>query len=53
MKAVDGQADQYALAATAYHLMTGSAPFVSTNPTVVISQHLSAHRRRSWPDIRN
>lgn len=41
-EAVDGQADQYALAATAYHLMTGSAPFVSTNPTVVISQHLSA-----------
>lgn len=41
-EAVDGKADQYALAATAYHLMTGSAPFVSTNPTVVISQHLSA-----------
>lgn len=41
-EAVDGKADQYALAATAYHLITGSAPFVSTNPTVVISQHLSA-----------
>lgn len=39
---LDGRADQYALAATAYHLLTGSPPFHHTNPAVVISQHLSA-----------
>lgn len=39
---IDGHADQYALAATAYHLLTGSAPFDNTNPTAVISAHLSA-----------
>ena len=39
---MDGQADQYALAATAYHLITGAAPFVNTNPAVVITQHLSS-----------
>ena len=39
---VDGHADQYALAATAYHLLTGSAPFDNTNPAAVISAHLSA-----------
>jgi serine/threonine protein kinase, bacterial len=39
---LDGRADQYALAATAFHLLTGSPPFQHTNPAVVISQHLSA-----------
>jgi serine/threonine-protein kinase len=39
---IDGRADQYALAATAYHLMTGSAPFTNSNPAVVIGQHLSS-----------
>jgi serine/threonine protein kinase, bacterial len=39
---LDGRADQYALAATAYHLLTGSPPFHHSNPAVVISQHLSA-----------
>ena len=39
---IDGHADQYALAATAYHLLTGSAPFDNTNPTAVISAHLTA-----------
>ncbi|BBY64221.1 protein kinase domain-containing protein [Mycolicibacterium helvum] len=39
---VDGQADQYALAATAYHLLTGMPPFTHTNPAIVISQHLSS-----------
>lgn len=39
---IDGHADQYALAATAFHLLTGTAPFDNTNPTAVISAHLSA-----------
>lgn len=39
---LDGRADQYALAATAFHLLTGSPPFQHANPAVVISQHLSA-----------
>lgn len=39
---IDGHADQYALAATAFHLLTGKAPFDNTNPTAVISAHLSA-----------
>jgi serine/threonine protein kinase, bacterial len=40
-RAIDGRADQYALAATAFHLLTGSPPFSDRNPAVVISQHLS------------
>jgi serine/threonine-protein kinase len=39
---LDGRADQYALAATAYHLLTGTPLFQHSNPAVVISQHLSA-----------
>ena len=38
---LDGRADQYALAATAYHLLTGAQPFPHSNPAVVISHHLS------------
>ena len=30
------------MAATAFHLLTGSPPFQNSNPAVVISQHLSA-----------
>ncbi|NTY60760.1 serine/threonine protein kinase [Mycolicibacterium sphagni] len=41
-KRSDGRADQYALAATAFHLLTGAAPFVDSNPAVVITQHLHA-----------
>lgn len=39
---IDGRADQYALAATAFQLMTGAPPFQHSNPAVVISQHLTA-----------
>jgi len=39
---LDGRADQYALAATAYHLCAGEPPFVHSNPAVVISRHLGA-----------
>jgi serine/threonine protein kinase, bacterial len=39
---LDGRADQYALAATAYHLMTGLQLFPHSNPAVVISRHLNA-----------
>ncbi|MBI2698543.1 MULTISPECIES: serine/threonine-protein kinase [Mycobacterium] len=39
---LDHRADQYALAATAYHLLTGSQLFPHDNPAVVISRHLSA-----------
>jgi len=39
---LDGRADQYALAATAFHLLTGAPPFVDPNPAVVIGKHLSA-----------
>lgn len=39
---VDGRADQYALAATAYHLLTGSHLFPHSNQAVVISRHLNS-----------
>ncbi len=39
---IDGRADQYALAATAFHLLTGAPPYQHSNPAVVIGQHLNA-----------
>lgn len=39
---MDGRADQYALAATTYHLLAGSQLFPHSNPAVVISRHLNA-----------
>jgi serine/threonine protein kinase, bacterial len=39
---LDGRADQYALAATAYHLLTGTTLFQHPNQAAVISQHLTA-----------
>ena len=38
---IDGRADQYALAATAFHLMTGLPPYPDANPIAVISRHLT------------
>ena len=40
--ALDGRADQYALAASAFHLITGGQLFQHDNPAVVISNHLTA-----------
>ncbi|GJO55276.1 protein kinase [Mycobacterium marinum] len=39
---IDGRADQYALAATAFHLLTGAPPYQHANSVAVISQHLTA-----------
>ena len=39
---LDGRADQYGLAATAYRLLTGKMPFQHSNPAVVISKQLTA-----------
>lgn len=41
-KVLDGRADQYALACTAFHLLTGRLPFTDSNPAVVIGNHLSS-----------
>jgi serine/threonine protein kinase, bacterial len=41
-EAIDGRADQYALAATAFHLLTGATLFQHPNQAAVISQHLTA-----------
>ena len=40
--AVDGRADQYGLAGTAFTLLTGSPLFADSNPAVVIGRHLNA-----------
>jgi serine/threonine protein kinase, bacterial len=39
---IDGRADQYALAATAFHLLTGTPPYQHSNPVAVLRQHLNA-----------
>ena len=38
---LDGRIDQYALAASAFHLLTGAPPFAHFNPSVVVSKHLN------------
>ncbi|WP_372516939.1 serine/threonine protein kinase [Mycobacterium szulgai] len=40
--ALDGRADQYALACTAFHLLCGARPYDSANLAVVISQQITA-----------
>jgi serine/threonine protein kinase len=40
--AVDGRTDQYSLAATAYHLLTGEQLFPHSNAAVVIGKHLNS-----------
>lgn len=39
---LDEHADQYALASTIYHLLTGDPPFHNSNPAVTIGKHLTA-----------
>jgi serine/threonine-protein kinase len=39
---LDGRADQYALAATAFHLLAGAPPYQHSNPVAIIGQHLNA-----------
>lgn len=39
---LDGRADQYALACTAFHLLTGTRPYNDSNLAVVISQQVTA-----------
>ena len=38
---LDGRADQYALACTAFHMLTGRPPFADQNPAAVIGKQLS------------
>jgi serine/threonine-protein kinase len=52
---IDGRADQYSLAATAYRLFTGAPPFPHSNPAVMISHHLNTPPPRlgdSRPELR-
>lgn len=51
---IDGRADQYALAATAFQLFTGAPPFENSNAAVIIGKHLSApppSLSQSRPDL--
>jgi serine/threonine protein kinase, bacterial len=41
-ESLDGRADQYALACTAFHLLTGDPPYVDSNAAVVITKHCMA-----------
>src|SRR5882672_4384971 len=41
-ESLNGRADQYALACTAFHLLAGVPPYDSSNPAVVITCHVSA-----------
>lgn len=41
-QAIDGRADQYALACTAFHMLTGAPPYNHSNPAVVITRHVTS-----------
>ncbi|MCV7197432.1 serine/threonine-protein kinase [Mycobacterium angelicum] len=45
-KPLDGRADQYALAATTFYLLTGAPPFQDPNRAVVLSHHLNTRPPR-------
>ncbi|MGI5217065.1 protein kinase domain-containing protein [Nocardia sp. CA-290969] len=45
---VGPRSDQYALAATAFHMLTGTQPFTGTNPVAVIM----AHAQQPVPSVR-
>ncbi|MFI7195030.1 protein kinase [Nocardia nova] len=39
---LDGRSDQYSLACTVFHLLTGDAPFADADPVVVVTRHATA-----------
>jgi Protein kinase domain len=41
-ESIDGRADQYSLACTAFHLLAGTPPYADSNPAVVITKHVGA-----------
>ena len=41
-QSIDGRADQYALACTAFHLLTGSQPYEAPTAMAIASQHVMA-----------
>ncbi|MFZ2510566.1 MAG: serine/threonine-protein kinase [Gordonia sp. (in: high G+C Gram-positive bacteria)] len=43
-EATDGRSDQYSLACTAAHLLTGVKPFAATSPTAVMMRHIRDER---------
>ena len=45
---MDGRADLYSLAATAYALVTGQPPFVGDDPQEVMERHM----KEPFPDVR-